>query len=117
MAGTERMTDAQRAAKMRELNDRFRHSLRGGRLLITRGLLEAAGGAVTELLDAVRRYEAFDEGNDPYREHDFGSLTWRGERVFWKIDYYDAACRYGSPEPANPQLTTRVLTVMLACEY
>lgn len=117
MAGSERMTDAQRAAKMREFNDRFRHSLRGGRLLITRGLLETAGGAITDLLNAVRRFDAFDENNDPYREHDFGSLLWRGERVFWKIDYYDAAMCDGSPDPLDPCLTTRVMTVMLASEY
>lgn len=117
MTGSERITDAQRPVKMRELNDRFRHSLRGGRLLITRGLLKTAGGSITDLLNAVRRFDAFDENNDPYREHDFGSLIWRGERVFWKIDYYDAAMGGGSPDPLDPCLTTRVMTVMLACEY
>lgn len=117
MTGSERMTNVQRTAKMQELNDKFRHSLRGGRLLITRGLLETAGGSISDLLNEVRHFDAFDEDNDPYHEHDFGSLLWRGERIFWKIDYYDAAMCCSSSDPTDLSVTTRVLTVMLSSEY
>lgn len=41
----------------------------------------------------------------------------KGERIFWKSDYYDSACEYGSANPAVPAQTTRVLTIMLADEY
>jgi hypothetical protein len=37
--------------------------------------------------------------------------------VLWKIDYYDRSRRYHSPDPADPKLTVRVLTVMRADEY
>jgi hypothetical protein len=37
--------------------------------------------------------------------------------VFFKIDYYDVAMRLHSPDPADPEVTERVITVMLAEEY
>ncbi|TGN62516.1 DUF3768 domain-containing protein [Paracoccus liaowanqingii] len=111
------MTDAERSVKIRKLNDTFRRSLRGGRLIITQGVFTKAQEEITDLLDAVRRFEDFDEGNDPYREHDFGSLVWREEQVFWKIDYYDTDLRFASPDPLDPHVTVRVMTVMLAWEY
>ena len=39
------------------------------------------------------------------------------EKFFWKIDYYDRKTEFGSPDPADPALTTRVLTIMRADEY
>ena len=50
-------------------------------------------------------------------EHDFGVVDIAGHKVFWKIDYYDAAMEGGSEDPANPDVTTRVLTVFFAHEY
>ena len=37
--------------------------------------------------------------------------------IFFKIDYYDADLLNLSPDPANPALTCRVMTIMLAEEY
>ena len=62
-------------------------------------------------------FEAFEAGDDPPGEHDFGALTVRGRRVLFKLDYYDTELAAGSPDPADPAVTTRVLTVMLASEH
>jgi hypothetical protein len=65
----------------------------------------------------VATFSAFNEDNDPYGEHDFGSFELCSRKFFWKIDYYDKELRCGSEDPADPEKTTRVLTLMLAEEY
>lgn len=37
--------------------------------------------------------------------------------VFWTIDAHDRELRFGSDDPADPAVTRRVLTIMLAGEY
>ena len=37
--------------------------------------------------------------------------------LFWKIDYHDERCEFGSEDPSDPTRTTRVLTLMLSSEY
>jgi hypothetical protein len=65
----------------------------------------------------TQTFDDFNEGNDPYEEHDFGSFELAGETFFWKIDYYDNDMTFESEDPADPEKTTRVLTIMFAGEY
>ena len=104
-----------RTIKIRKLNDLVRTTFVGCRVMITQGVQSLDD--VAFVLDEVRRYDSFSKDNDPYGEHDFGSFKHNGETIFWKIDYYDCALEAGSEDPANPEVTTRVLTIMLACEY
>lgn len=69
------------------------------------------------LLRQVQTHDSFDPDNDPFGEHDFGRFEFAGAVLYWKIDYYDRALVWGSPNPANPDVTTRVLTILLAEEY
>jgi hypothetical protein len=106
-------------AKIRELNDAFRTTLdhRLGRIVITAGVDVLSNLHKGLLLEKVRTFDAFTQDNDPYEEHDFGSIDFLGRKYFFKLDYYDRDCRYSSKDPANPSKTTRVLTIMLADEY
>jgi Protein of unknown function (DUF3768) len=106
-----------RAMRIRSLNDAFRRTFTCGRVLTTQGVLQLDQASYATLLNRVRRYDDFDEDSDPYGEHDFGIIDHEGRRIFWKIDYYDASFRYGSPDPADPAATGRVLTIMLAEEW
>ena len=72
---------------------------------------------VRHLLRMVRAFEQFDPANDSYGEHDFGAFDDGGQRFFWKIDYYTLDLQHGSENPADAQITVRVLTLMLAEEY
>lgn len=105
------------SVRIRELNDQFRRTGLGGRQFITPGIQEMGLLAVVTIRQLVATYDSFCEDNDPYGEHDFGNLTYGGQKIFWKIDYYDATLATGSTDPADPTVTTRVLTILLAQEY
>jgi len=106
-----------RVMRIRSLNDAFRRTFIGGRVLTTRGVLQLDQASYVTLLNRVHSYEDFDAGNDPYGEHDFGVIDHDGRRIFWKIDYYDVTFTYGSTDPADPAVTGRLLTIMLAEEW
>jgi hypothetical protein len=103
------------AERIRALNDRFRKTLMGGRVVVTRGI--AGRSDIKAILEAVRAFDNFTEAKDPYQEHDFGAFEAGIDTVFWKIDYYSIDLNYGSPDPTDCSVTTRVLTVMLASDY
>jgi hypothetical protein len=110
--------------RIRELNDAFRcdPTFLGDRiardnLVITPGVAARGNDFVGRAVRAVRDYADFNEDNDPYGEHDFGTFTLDGAELDWKIDYYDTKLEYGSPNPADPDVTRRVLTILLAEEY
>ena len=105
--------------RIRELNDRFRcQGMGNGSVVVTRGVQALGPKKVYAILQAVALFDAFDEGNDPWGEQDFGAIDdMAEERIFWKLDYYNPNLTAGSKNPANEGLTHRVLTVMLASEY
>ncbi|MCB1418676.1 MAG: DUF3768 domain-containing protein [Notoacmeibacter sp.] len=107
---------------IRDLNDRFRKgdTTIPGRMMMTIGIQELLEGdelKTATLVKAIAGFDAFDTGNDPYHEHDFGALTFDGQRLFWKIDTYAPDLMHGSDDPADTTKTVRVLTIMLAEEY
>ena len=100
------------SAKIAALNDAHRRSMQG--CTVTRGVV-ALGAAANEVFVGVRDYTDFNEDNDPYGEHDFGSFTVSGVKIFWKIDYYDENLEKWC-DPLSPDCN-RVLTIMRADEY
>ena len=124
----------EQTARIARLNDLARRAMGVACTAIAtvgfRSLPDADQSRVRELIET---YDAFDEDNDPHGERDFGCVyqlgdgQWtterprlrddEGERVFWKLDYYDRDLRFGSEDAANPAITRRVLTIMLADEY
>jgi Protein of unknown function (DUF3768) len=105
------------AAKIRELNDRFRTTGIGGRVMMTSGVDALPSDVKAMVIRRVATFSDFNADNDPHSEHDFGSFEIAGRKFFFKLDYYDLAMEFGSEDPADPSKTTRVLTIMLASEY
>ena len=100
------------SARIAAINDKHRQNMEG--CTVTRGVA-AMGEDVNEIFVRVRDFAEFNEDNDPYGEHDFGSFTVSGVKIFWKIDYYDEALK-GWCDPLSPDCN-RVLTIMRADEY
>jgi hypothetical protein len=103
--------------RIRDLNDSLRRTGVGGRTMITRGIDALPLPMLARVLALVRDYDQSKPGDDPYGEHDFGAVEADGVTVFWKIEYYDIDLHNGSSDPADPAVTTRVLTIMLAEDY
>ena len=108
------MTNAEVIAQQ---NDDSRKHLSKGTLVLTCGIRSNPKEDIEAIVTKVRTFDNFDEGNDPYNEHDFGAFDYKGHKIFWKIDNYDQKFLYLSPNACNPRLTNKVLTIMYAEEY
>lgn len=123
--GTPKHQAGTATTRTRALNDALRRTGCGGRTVVTAGVAALPSRTRAALLAAVRVFDHFDADNDPHGEHDFGAVAVESGgvggdgavRCFWKIDCYDRALTGASPDPADPAVTARVLTLMLAEEY
>ena len=84
----------------------------GVSVLVEDGTLEFG-----RVVETIQTFDDFNGDNDPYGEHDFSIVTVDGVKIYWKIDYYDQNCQYGSEDPTDPEVTTRVITILLPEEY
>lgn len=105
------------AARIAALNDAFRANPVLGTFVLTAGIRNNSSENIANIISKVRNFNDFNEGNNPYGERDFGAFDFKGQKIFWKIDYYDRNFEFASPNAADPSQTNRVLTVMYAYEY
>ena len=106
--------------KIAELNDKLRQNLFNpgkDKVILTQGVSSLPFDEQLRILLKVKLFNNFNEDNDPYQHHDFGVIEHSELKYFFKLDYYDTSMEYGSDDPSNPDITTRVLTIMRADEY
>jgi len=120
-----------RSERIAQLNDRARQAMGlACAAVATEGFRALPDDDQSRVRELVETFDAFTQDNDPYGERDFGVIYQDGdgcwtttrparpvETVFWKIDAYDRDLQFSSEDPANPAVTRRVLTIMLASEY
>ena len=106
-----------RTETIRALNDQLRTTRTGGQIVMTIGVNGLPDATQRDLFRALAAYNEFDADNDPHGEHDFGLLVVDGHEIMFKVDYFDNDLVYHSPDPADPSVTRRVMTLMLAEEY
>jgi hypothetical protein len=102
---------------IRNLNDETRTRLPTGHAVMTPGIAALGPNAVARIVKTIVVFDDFCHANDPHQEHDFGLFEADGNTIFFKIDYFDKSLTYHSPDPADPTVTERVITIMLAEEY
>ena len=103
--------------RIRALNDELRQNFTTGTAVMTAGVAALGAEAVARIVKTIAVYDDFCHANDPYEEHDFGSFEVDGHTIFFKIDYFDSIATVHSPDPSDPTVTKRVITIMLAEEY
>ncbi len=106
--------------KIAELNDKLRQNIFNpgkDKVILTRGVSNLPFDEQLKILIKVKDFNDFTPDNNPWGENDFGKLEHNNTDYFWKIDYYNRDMDAGSDDPSNPDITTRVLTIMRADEY
>jgi len=103
--------------RIRVLNDNFRSTFEGGRVVVTAGVDALPLDTKARVILAVQSFSNFTKENDTHGEHDFGNFEIECENYFFKIDYYAPGFDGGSEDAADPQKTARVMTIMRADEY
>ena len=107
-----------KTARIRALNDQLRQNFADGIAVMTPGVAALGAEAVERIVKTIAVFDDFCHANDPHEEHDFGSFEADGHMmIMFKIDYFDQNLSMHSPDPADPAITQRVITIMLAEEY
>lgn len=104
-------------ARIRELNDACRKTFAGGTMVMTASVAALPEMVKASALVKLAEFDDFAPENDPHGEHDFLSFEHCSRTFFWKCDYYNKEMDGGSEDPANPDKTIRVGTLMLAEDY
>ena len=106
-----------KTARIRALNDQLRQNFAEGIAVMTPGVAALGPEAVERIVKTIAVFDDFCHANDPHEEHDFGSFEADGQTIYFKIDYFDRELSMHSPDPADPAITQRVITIMLAEDY
>ena len=106
-----------RRAKIRALNDAFRKTFWGGRVMMTAGVAALENPVRNAVVEKIKAFDAFDDDNDPWGKHDFVSVEHDGQTFFAKIDYYDRSWKPIRKTRPIPRKRAACMTIMLAEEH
>ena len=86
-------------ARIRELNDAFRKTFAGGKMVMSAGVTALPEMVKASALVKLAEFTDFTLENDPHGEHDFLSFVHCNRTFFWKCDYYNTEMDGGSRRP------------------
>jgi hypothetical protein len=73
------------AEKIRALNDAFRSTMSGGRVMMTAGVDALPSDVKAMVIRRVATFSEFTPDNDPHGEHDFGSFELGATRTMTRV--------------------------------
>ena len=94
------------ASKNDELRAQLPSIPRPHKLVLTEGVRGLGMAGINEVINEVKKFNNFTEGNDPYGEHDAFLVEVNGNKYICKIDCYD-----------DNYEGFKVFTIMCASEY
>jgi Protein of unknown function (DUF3768) len=106
---------AERKLRIGQLNDELRIHHRGGTVFLTAGIRALDPKTVQAICRAVAECDMFESILPEPNERCFGLARVRDHQVVFKIEYYAPDPIFHSPDPADPSVTHRFMTIML-CE-
>src|SRR5437868_6675676 len=86
------------AARIRELNDTFRKTFAGGKMVMSASVAALPEMVKASALVKLAEFNDFTQENDPHGEHDFLSFEHCSLTFFWKCDYYNTEMDGGSED-------------------
>ncbi|HBY68218.1 MAG TPA: hypothetical protein DEG69_10945 [Flavobacteriaceae bacterium] len=94
---------------IRQLNDQFRATFRGGEVVKTIGVEHLTPSEYKKLKNSIQSYNSFS--NDNQDDHSFGHIFLENQEFYFKIDYYCQKKLKFSDNPADDKNTNRVMTI------
>jgi hypothetical protein len=76
-------------SRIRELNDAFRKTFAGGKMVMSANVAALPEMVRASALIKVAEFTDFTPEHDPHGEHDFLSFEHCNRTFFWKCDYYN----------------------------
>jgi len=93
------MDTAQDRARIRDLNDGFRKTFAGGKMVMTASVAALPEMVKASALAKLVNFDDFTPDNNPHGEHDFLSFEHCNRTFFWKCDYYNTEWTAGRKIP------------------
>ena len=99
------------SARIRALNDEFRSTFKGGRVITMPSVHAFGPRFVAKVRKGVREFRDFTAKDDPRGEHAAGVFKLDGRAIGWRIEYDDTSFGLRPLDPSNVERTHRVLII------